>query len=132
MKDKGMTLIELLLVLAIIAVLASLVYPSYSRTVLEGHRKLAQTDMARIQLQLEQQYQAGYQLDGIMANGLCVMCSVDSQRYQITVTAGTHSYQISATPQSASGQNQDQCAGQSYSALTLTHSGDMQPAACWR
>ncbi len=132
MNCKGMTLIELVIVVAIIGVLASLTYPSYSHYVLEAHRNAIQSDMARIQLHLEQNYLAGYQLDGILSAGKCLICTSDASRYQISVSASAHSYTILAQPKTASGQHLDRCGQSSYQQLTLSHNGISTPDECWR
>ncbi len=132
MKNKGMTLLELIIAVAIIGVLASLASPNYSRYVLENHRKAVQIDMARIQLQLEQNYLAGYQLSGILSAGECLICAGDASRYQISVSASTHSYTILANPKISSGQHLDRCGESSYQQLTLSHNGLSTPDECWR
>lgn len=130
---RGMTLLELLIVVAIIGVLSSIVYPSYSQHVRKGHRQQAITDMTRIQLHLESNYQQGYDTAPFIDNGICQdFCTVDKSRYTISVVSSTSSYTITATPLANSGQDKDQCAGETYSELSLNQLGEMMPAECWR
>ncbi len=132
-KQRGMTLIELILVVAIIGILASIVYPNYSDHIRKAHRKQAMVDMARIQLHLEKHYDNGYSTDDILANGKCTdFCNVADDRYEITVTADSHGYMITATPKADKSQNNDSCLGTAYTKLTLSHSGAHTPVECWQ
>jgi len=47
-KSKGFTLIELMIVVMVIAILASIAIPSYREYVIRGHRRAAQAEMAAI------------------------------------------------------------------------------------
>ena len=47
-KSRGFSLVEMLVVVVIIAVLASIAIPSYRQYVIRGHRRAAQAEMADI------------------------------------------------------------------------------------
>ncbi|GAA5646368.1 MULTISPECIES: type IV pilin protein [Vibrio] len=129
---NAMTLIELLIVLAIIGLLAAFVYPSYTAHVRSAHRHQALSDLSRIQLYLEQHYRSGYHAGTVISAGICLVCDSDPSRYQFSVSASTQGYQIRALPQTATRQHLDTCQGQTYEALTLNHLGESAPPRCWR
>jgi type IV pilus assembly protein PilE len=56
-KVRGFTLIELMIVVAIIAVLAAIGYPSYADYVRQGRMVEAQGELAALRVRLEQYYQ---------------------------------------------------------------------------
>lgn len=129
---KAMTLIELLIVVGIIALLASFAYPTYQTQLIQGNRAAALSDLARIQLYLENGYNGGYSdaRDVIMSGGSCQLCDSNSSDYLITITADTQSYTISADPQM--NQEQDACLSNHNDIITLDHSGHGRPEACWQ
>ncbi|WPC73383.1 type IV pilin protein [Vibrio porteresiae] len=129
----GMTLLELLIVISIISILASIAYPSYSQYVKESYRKQALTDMARVQLFLEEHQLQNSALHEISDNGVCNdFCQSDPHRYRISLNISANHYVITAIPQRDSGQDEDTCQGQGYSKLTLTDTGLTTPQACWK
>jgi len=129
---KAMTLVELLIVVSIIAILASFAYPAYQTQVIHGNRSVALSDLVRIQLYLENGYNGGYSdgRDVIMSGGSCQLCESNNSHYLITIVADNHSYTISADPQS--NQEQDSCLTNRSDIITLDHSGHGKPKACWK
>ena len=130
---QGMTLIELLIVVAIIGILGAIAYPSYTHHVLAGHRATAIADIARIQLELEASYDDGYDWSHIISGSNCLICDTDSSRFSFSVvSSASTAYTISATPKSEVGQDKDDCFdGISPKKLTLNNANVEYPEACW-
>ncbi|PWI34696.1 prepilin-type cleavage/methylation domain-containing protein [Vibrio albus] len=123
--SKGMTLLEILIVVAIITILSSIAYPSYTKHVLKAHRAQAITDMVKIQLKLEESYTSAgsYNLSLLGANCPTTLCESDSNRYTFKLTS-TNTYTITATPVGV--QTTDDCG-----TMTLNAKGTGSPAHCW-
>jgi type IV pilus assembly protein PilE len=55
-KKRGFTLIELMIVVAIIAILAAIAYPSYQGAIRDSRRGMAQADLVELASDLERYY----------------------------------------------------------------------------
>ncbi|MCG9632778.1 prepilin-type N-terminal cleavage/methylation domain-containing protein [Vibrio sp. Isolate30] len=133
MRVQGMTLIELLIVVAIIGILGAIAYPSYTNHVLAGHRSSALADIARIQLELEASYDNGYDWSNVISGSHCLICDTDSSRFSFSVaSSASAAYTITATPASDAEQDKDDCFdGEEPKVLTLNNANVEYPEACW-
>ena len=152
--QTGFTLIELMIAVAIVALLAAIAVPSYNRYVEKSRRTDATTALTRIAGQLERCYtQYGKYNDpdctfGFVSNGvpgnvmyanLTAGIDSDDGDYRLTIAAGAggaaQTYQLTATAKAGGSQANDaNCA-----TFTLTHLGQKNSTAtppetesnCW-
>ncbi|PST85372.1 prepilin-type cleavage/methylation domain-containing protein [Photobacterium sp. NCIMB 13483] len=133
-KQKGVTLIEMLIAVAVIGVLTAIAYPSYQDHVLKGHRTQAMGDLIKIQLELEANYtktSGGYAamplVSEVNTNNTCSFCDNDTNKYLLSISnASKNSYTIIAEPQFQA--TNDTCLNKD---LTLNQNGKGSPEGCW-
>lgn len=122
-KQKGVTLIELLIAIAVIGILTSIAYPSYQHHLQKSHRTQAMADMIKIQLTLEESYTQSSNYDySIISGGTCSFCESDINRYKLDIDSsgtGMNTYIIKAAPKSGTVQADDNCGTLSLNAAGI-------------
>ncbi len=101
-NNRGFSLIELMVVLAIIGLLAAVAYPSYQNHMRKGHRAAAQSYMLDLE-RIEEQYLFDVrQYSDVIGLGLTAVPADVSNFYNIAIAvnnaATPPSYTITATP----------------------------------
>ena len=108
MRQKGFTLIELMIVVIVVAILASIAIPSYLEQSRKGRRADAVQAVGDLQLRLERwrAENPSYAACAGCTSGAYPVVS-DTSYYDLTVTANATTYTITAAPIGA--QNGDRC-----------------------
>lgn len=142
-KFSGFTLIELMIVIVIVGVLATIALPAYQDSVRKSRRTEALSTMLDLQLRQEK-WRANNSTYGTEASIWTSPPNLDTSYYDFTITpstvGGTAWYYITAS--ALSSQQQDKQYGVSCATLTLNPmykdvtpanpDPDKYPAECWR
>ena len=130
-KNSGFSLIELMIVVAIIGLLAGIAIPMYQSHILRSHRADAQTvllDLAARQERFIAQSPAGYATDisGSGANGLNLGRTTSREGYyNLTMAANASSYLLTATATGGQANDTD------CTTITFSSTGVKSPGECW-
>ena len=138
---RGFTLVELMVVMAIVVILFSVAIPSYQMQVRKSHRTEAKTALMDLAGREERLYSTTNNYSstpsalGYTVTGNTVPFAVGSGYYQVTITniaAGPPpTFTVTATPLTADQQKDTQCTSFSINqAGTRTATGS-SPNSCW-
>lgn len=134
--QRGFTLIELMVVVAIVAILVGIAVPTYQDSVRKSRRGQAKADLAEAAQAMERFYTenntyVGATLARIWPSGQSPRQGTAHYRlsFQGAVTASAFTIQV--VPETSTGQNKDKCG-----TMTLNNRGQKTPSAtdipeCW-
>jgi len=131
-RNRGFTLIELMIVVTVLGILVGVAVPVYSDSVRKARRGQAKSDMVEAAQLMERRYTLNGKYDGKTLKQ--ILGSDQSPRtgtahYTLTMQSDAKSFTIRATPSTATGQNKDKCGE-----MTLNQIGTKTAAStdgCW-
>ena len=130
---RGFTLMELMIVVAIVGILASIAYPSYQQYVLKSWRANASSCLLELAARMERRYTANssYKGTSIPTSG-CTTEGSMSDRYEFSFPADPTqaSFTLQAVPVKAGPQEADTCGTLTINELGQKGSGGTV-SECW-
>ncbi len=129
--QKGFTLVELLIVSAIVAILVAIAFPAYSSYM----QKVRRGDAREALLLLAENQEKHFLINREYSNNLA---DIDDGRttsahgyYDLSVVSNGQTYTVTALAVAGAGQASDPICGATVP-ITLTNTGVRLPVACWR
>lgn len=125
MKNKGFTLVELMIVIVILGILVSIAYPSYQQSVRDSRRGVAKADLLELAADLERHYTTNYTYIGASLATQSPQQGA-TKYYTLGSTLNASSFALTATPKNA--QLGDYCGTLTYDSTEATSAAK---AGCW-
>ena len=133
--SKGFTLIELMIVVAIVAILTAIAYPSYTHYIIKTRRSAAKACLSEYANYMERYYTTNLTYTGAVNQVFDCESTAQTGNYYTwsdpTIPAGGSAYTLSAVPTGA--QNDTECGTLSldWTGKRGATGGTLGPASCW-
>lgn len=140
MKQKGFTIIELMIVVVVIAILAMVAVPAYNKSMYKSRRTDAYNALTKLQLEMEK-YRGNCALyataldtgDDCANRKIEYSSNSDEGWYDLTIVSATgNAYQLKATADNGGAQKDDNgCLNLTITVDNTNPKGVRAPADCW-
>lgn len=118
-KHRGFTLIELMIVVAVVAILAAIAVPSYQESVRKGRRGQAKADLVEVVQQAERYRTVNNTYDGFtLASSSSPSTGTAFYTLAIEIDEAGSTFDATATPIEGTAQESDRCG-----VLTINQAG---------
>lgn len=121
---RGFSLIELMITVAVIAIISAIAIPSYQSHVTKSRRTDAITQLLQAQLKQEQIWLS--EIPRKYTSDDQKLGFINTSYYKFTTSGTKNTYTLTATAIGTQAKQDATC-----TPLTINHNGDKAPANCW-